>query len=511
MAIVCRNCGRQNPDGAQFCANTDCGVFLDWDRGDATPPPVRGGTDIPRPKSEAQQVAAAASLSENMLSVQPGETVQTTVTVHNAGSQVEEFVLLVIGPAAAWASVEPERLSIYPGQRAEAIVSLNPPRRPETAPGHAWFTVRAASTLHRGLTADVQATVDVGEYRELIAALQPQRGSGRGSTRHAVELLNTGNVVEPVRLTGTDPTGKLRFDLPGGEEAVPPGPQRFLFHVKPPGKFFGAAQNYPFAVVVTPRDPSPPIRLDGDRELVPFIAGWVPKVAAGLAAVAVVATAGLMWLKPMLTAEAIPEMSSSPSMAPSERAKGSEGASKEPKKTETPSPTPEPKPEFTPPVLNPEDCIDYDPNALTIVDLGADGWRLDENGTHALVVFDNQADAQLGLEIAQKHDRYCFVGRGNTRPDPQQFIYEYWLGGGTDDKEYTEGNCVTYDNSEVRYEASGDAWGVYAAEQPLLLLDNETDAQNAVTLAEAYTRMCSIGTWNTRADHYAYQTYFWLP
>jgi len=510
MAMVCRNCGRQNSEGAQFCANTDCGVFLDWDSGDPTPPPVRGGTELPRPKNGEQQAAAAASLSEAALSVQPGETVQTTVTVHNAGSQVEEFVLLVIGPAAAWATVEPERLSIYPGQRADAVISLTPPRRPETAPGHAWFTVRAASTLHRGLTADTHATVDVGGYRELTAALQPQRGTGRGSTRHAVELINTGNVTELVRLTGTDPTGTVRFDFPEGEEPVAPGPQRFLFHVKPPRKFYGRTQNLPFAVLVTPREPTPPIRLDGDREVIPFVAGWVPKAAAGLAALAVVATVGLMWLKPMLTAkEALPEPSTSMSMSPSPKPKESE--SKESEKTESPTPTPSPTKVFTPPVLSPEDCIGYDPDALTVVDLGADGWRLEENGTHALAVFDNQADAELGLNVAKQHNRFCFVGRGNNRPDPQQFIYEYWLGEGTGDGDVEEGTCVTYDSDDVRYEQSGDAWAVYSGDQPLLLVDTEADAQNGVTLATAYTKMCSIGNWNTRTDHYGYLTYFWLP
>lgn len=509
MAIVCRNCGRQNQDGAQFCANTDCGVFLDWDRDEATPPPVRGGADLPRPKSEAQQAAAAASLSDSQLSVQPGETVQTTVTVHNAGSQVEEFVLHVIGPAAAWARVEPDRLSIYPGQRADAVISLSPPRRPETSPGHAWFTVRAASTLHHGLTADVHATVEVGAYRELSAVLQPQRGSGRGATRHAVDVLNTGNVTELVRLNGTDPTGTLRFDLPDGEEAFAPGAQRVLFHVKPPRKFYGRTQNYPFAVIAAPRDPSPPIRLDGDRELIPLVAGWVPKVLAGLAAVAVVATVGLMWIKPMLTAKALPDPSGSTSSSPS--AKPKESASKEPEKTESPTPTPSPTKVFTPPVLNPEDCIDYDPNALTIVDIGADGWRLDENGTHALAVFDNEADAQLGLNVAQQHNRFCFIGRGNTRPDPQQFIYEYWLGDDDGEIDVEEGTCVTYDSDDIRYEPSGDAWAVYSGDQPLVLADTETDAQNAVTLATAYTKMCSIGNWNTRTDHYAYLTYFWLP
>ncbi|MEV0644588.1 hypothetical protein AB0I28_04945 [Phytomonospora sp. NPDC050363] len=511
MAIVCRNCGRQNPDDAQFCANNDCGVFLDWDRGDGTPPPVRGGTGIPRPPSEAQQAAAAASLSDSALAVQPGETVATTVTVHNAGSQVEEFVILVIGPAAAWATVEPDRLSIYPGQRAEATVRISPPRRPETSPGNAWFTVRAASTLHRGLTADVQATVEVGEYRELVATLQPQRGSGRGATRHVVDMLNTGNVIEAVRLTGTDPTGQIRFDLPADERAVPPGQQRVMFHVKPPGKLTGRAQNLPFSVIVSPRDPTPAIRLDGDREVVPFIAGWVPKVAAGLAAVAVVASIGLMWIRPQLMGEALPDNSAAPSSGPpAPSAKGSDAASKEPEKTEEPTPTPEPKPEFHPPVLEPEDCIDYDPDGLTVVDLGADGWRLEDNG-NLLTLYDNQDDALRGLDLARHHDRFCFIGRGNARPDPQQFIYEYWLGEGTSDSDVNEDTCVTYDSDAVRYEASGDTFSVYAADQPLMLLDNELDAQNAVRLADAYSKMCTIGYWNSRADYYSYLTYFWLP
>ena len=47
--------------------------------------------------------------------VAPGDTATTRLTIRNDSEIVEAYTFDVIGPCAPWTSVEPERLSLYPG------------------------------------------------------------------------------------------------------------------------------------------------------------------------------------------------------------------------------------------------------------------------------------------------------------------------------------------------------------------------------------------------------------
>jgi hypothetical protein len=294
MAIVCRQCGRHNTDGSRFCANPACGAYLDWDG--------QPGLDT---QLDTQTAAASLALSDIALAAVPGETASTTATVHNGGSQVEQFTVAVIGPAAGWAVVEPPTLTVYPGERSRCTVRFTPPRAPDTAPGRAWFTVRATSILHPGLSAGGNGTLAVGTFRDLAATLNPQGTNGRWRTVHTVELTNAGNVVEPVRVQATDPAGRLRFAVPAGEMPLAPGTHRVDVPVRPPLRLVGQPQAYPFQVLVTARPPTPPIRLDGRREGIPLVAGWVPKLGVAAAALAVAALATFV-VAPRLVAKSTP-------------------------------------------------------------------------------------------------------------------------------------------------------------------------------------------------------------
>jgi len=327
MAIVCRQCGRGNADGSRFCANPECGAYLDWDQRSAVQPGPAAGGGEPRPAPDTQLAAASCTLAQAALSATPGETAGSTVTVHNGGSQVEQFAVAVLGPAAGWASVEPATLTVYPGERAQCAVRFTPPRLPGTAPGRAWFTVRATSLLHPGLSASANGTLEVGPFRELAATLNPQGSTGRWRTVHTVDLANTGNVVEPVRLQAGDPSGRLRIGVPAGEIPLPPGTHRIDVPVRPHLRLLGRPQRHPFQLTVTPRPPMPPIRLDGGREAVPLVPGWVPAVAGALAVVGAAALAAVLMI-PKHTGpttplgEASPTPATSAAAAPSAAVKG---------------------------------------------------------------------------------------------------------------------------------------------------------------------------------------------
>src|SRR5262245_5840832 len=241
MAIVCRQCGRHNVDGAQFCANPECGAYLPWGGGTTgpvtQPAPVPGGSAV-RQAPDAQNVAASLTLNQPALTVVPGETATTGVTIHNGGTQVEQFAVRVVGPTAPWADVEPSTVTVYPSSRGDCTIRFSPPRLPSTVPGRAWFTIRATSVLHPGLTVGGNGTLEVGAFRNLSATLTPQGTSGRWRTIHSIDITNSGNLTEPVTVRADDQAGKLRFAVPAGEVPIPPGKHQITVPVRPQARLF---------------------------------------------------------------------------------------------------------------------------------------------------------------------------------------------------------------------------------------------------------------------------------
>ncbi|HEV2089409.1 MAG TPA: PASTA domain-containing protein, partial [Cryptosporangiaceae bacterium] len=240
-----------------------------------------------------QRAGVHAAVRDRALTVDPGQSVTTVVTVHNTGTRVEEFRLSVQGPASAWASVEPVSVSVYPGQEQESTLRFAPPRSLAAPAGPAWYAVRATSTVHRGLEASTDGTLTVSEFHDLSAEMVPHTTRGRRRTVHTVKVTNRGNTVEPVRLDARDLDGVLRFGTPAAVVPVSPGKLAIPVTVRSPLRWVGQPKSHPFHVTVTPNPPSTPMRLDGNRDVVPLFAKWVPVTAVVLTVLLLLCGAGV--------------------------------------------------------------------------------------------------------------------------------------------------------------------------------------------------------------------------
>ncbi len=75
--------------------------------------------------------------------------------------------------------------------------------------------------------------------------------------------------------------------------------------------------------------------------------------------------------------------------------------------------------------VTPEDCTPYAAASLQVSNLGSTGWAV-MSGAQQLLLLDTQADANIALAEARKYSAQCFIGRQNTRPNPLEFIVQYW-------------------------------------------------------------------------------------
>ena len=66
------------------------------------------------------RVTTSASLDTTDVQLDPGDVIAIPVQVQNTGDIVEGYRIDVVGVPSAWAEVEPETFSLYPGTSATA-------------------------------------------------------------------------------------------------------------------------------------------------------------------------------------------------------------------------------------------------------------------------------------------------------------------------------------------------------------------------------------------------------
>src|SRR4051812_13903658 len=303
-------------------------------------------------------MGVSVTLSDESLDVVPGEEVVCAATVRNNGSVIDQINVDVVGPAAAWAVVEPPVLNLYPGDAGEALVYLRPPRASMPNAGEVRYGVRGTSLEDPHGSSTAEGAVLVAPFTDLRVALAPQisRGSRRG--KHKIDVSNLGNVAVGAQLSAVDPDDALTFTMPRPAVVAPPGviTQSRLAAV-PRRKFWmGKQRSKPFQVVVQP-ERGVASTVDGTFEQDALIPRWAVATAAAVVALALVGV-GLWFtlVKPAVASAATDAAQAAQSQAAAaaatkaaadESAAGGGSAAAGGPST-TPSPTPAGKPKKPP-------------------------------------------------------------------------------------------------------------------------------------------------------------------
>ncbi|MEU1785509.1 hypothetical protein ABZ553_06400 [Streptomyces sparsogenes] len=240
-------------------------------------------------------MSVSASLDESTVTAQPGGEADIALQVINSGDVVEECRFEVVGPCAAWTTVEPESLSLYPGATGTATVTLRPPRTWEIAPGDTPLGLRVVPTSGRNQTVALERGVTILPFTEVTSELVPRGSAGIWRGRHKVAIDCRGNTPVTVGLSARGATERARLGFGATELTIPPGQAEFTaLKVRPAKRLWrGAPVTHPFQVMVTPRaeegcDPYEPVVLDGSYEQQAVLPRWLPRMLAVAALVAAV-------------------------------------------------------------------------------------------------------------------------------------------------------------------------------------------------------------------------------
>ncbi|GAA2224055.1 hypothetical protein GCM10010232_06040 [Streptomyces amakusaensis] len=246
-------------------------------------------------------MSLTASLQEPFVTAVPGEETGLPLRVLNSGDTVEEYRFEVVGACAAWATVEPAALSLYPGSSESATLTLRPPRDPSVPAGETPFGVRVVPTSGQGEPVVPEGRVIVLPFTEVTAELVPNSSHGALRGRHRLAVDNRGNTPIVAGLGSRSGTERARVSFDEPELRIEPGRAEFGgLRITPVKRlWWGTPVTHPFQALVTPAAPEgvealDPVVLDGSYQQEALLPRWLPR-AAVIAALLVVALIGLWY------------------------------------------------------------------------------------------------------------------------------------------------------------------------------------------------------------------------
>jgi hypothetical protein len=227
-----------------------------------------------------------SSLPES-LPVEPGAQASCRVTVRNDSNIVDEFALEVLGDAAAWTAVEPQRLSLMPGTTADVTLTFRPPRDSSLTPGPRPVGLKAVSVERPETSTVVEGKLDVQPFGEYSLELIPRTSHGTRSSKHELAFDNSGSRHVHGTITASDPDGTLRFHFSPPAIDAPPGTASFTkVRVRHRKRFMrGPSKSRPFTVVVEPEGEAP-VSAAGTAVQDPSVPTWALGALVGIAALA---------------------------------------------------------------------------------------------------------------------------------------------------------------------------------------------------------------------------------
>jgi hypothetical protein len=205
--------------------------------------------------------------------------VTAQLRVGNNGDVVDELRVEVLGRPAAWASVDPPAIPLFPGQEDVLHVRFAPPRAAAVPAGDLPFGLKVASREEPAATVVEEGTVRVGRFDDLSAEIVPRTSRGRRGARHELALDNRGNARFNGQVTASDPDGALDFRMEPPSLVADAGTATFTrVQVMPRERFLrGPARSHPFKVVV--QEPGAlPVELQATMVQEGLIPPWVPKM-----------------------------------------------------------------------------------------------------------------------------------------------------------------------------------------------------------------------------------------
>lgn len=222
-------------------------------------------------------------LGSPVVSAPPGGAATVEVRVRNTGTVVDQFACTILGEAAAWATVTPPSLSLFPGAEGALVVTFTPPRSSEVSAGTIVYGAKVDSHEDPSWSQVEEGTLQIAGFSEVEAKIVPRTSRGKGKAEHRVEIRNIGNASVTAEISAEDPDAALAFKIRPAAVEIPPGATAVVeVGVRGVQKVSGGPRRRQFSVTV---DSGTPTMLDAAFEQHPGGgSGWLIWVAVAAVA-----------------------------------------------------------------------------------------------------------------------------------------------------------------------------------------------------------------------------------
>ena len=166
------------------------------------------------------------------LELTPGDSATVEVRIVNTSQVVARYLISVVGPAAAWSTVDPPQLEegVMPDREATVTVTLAPPAQHPPPAGRTTVGIMVRAT-QADTDADAswveELEVELAAVYQLTLTLKPQLRRASGPVTYDALVENQGNVSLHLRFRGEDQERAVRFrfappelELPGNRSAA---------------------------------------------------------------------------------------------------------------------------------------------------------------------------------------------------------------------------------------------------------------------------------------------------
>lgn len=191
-------------------------------------------------------------LDEPQQLVAPGARLQLALLIENLSSVETTYVVSVGGMEREWVKLSLREVTLGPGDQAEIMITIQPPRSTETRPGRYPLTVRVAMKDDPNRALEAVREIDVVGYSALAVVMQ----EGKQNGLYHLAVQNQGNMPAAIQLGGYNRERLLSYHFQPQRLQLAPGETRQVtLRVSPRGgRPFGQSRQIEFAVVARSLD-----------------------------------------------------------------------------------------------------------------------------------------------------------------------------------------------------------------------------------------------------------------
>lgn len=176
-----------------------------------------------RRRTTVPDVGIAMELVPPTLRVEPGKLGCVQVHLTNSGVEACEVSVELPADERDWTWVHPTSCGIAPGTEEVVAVYFKPACGPHPRAGTHGISITARCRNQPEATAAGEETVDVGDFSDVAAVLDPMVAYDPAAVGYTLRLENRGNVPMRAVLSTDDPSGALVVGVDPGQLSAGPG------------------------------------------------------------------------------------------------------------------------------------------------------------------------------------------------------------------------------------------------------------------------------------------------